>query len=149
MKSDIGSRIRQIRKSHEPPWSMNRLALLAEIDPGQLSRAERGLAGLSLPALTRIAALLNLSLAELVDPEHGVSSKLTGSIDMQVQHLTEKIWTGLKIHQLNQCSPAELNLIRHHIRSCIEEGINRGEIEAEREIERILRKRNPNGGSWV
>jgi len=138
MNLDIGARIRQLRKLHQPPWSMNRLAMLAEIDPGQLSRAERGLAGLSLPALARIAGLLKVSLAELVDPDHGFSAQQTDSIADCVQHISDKIWDGLKTPQLQQCSQAELNLIQHHIRSAIEEGIKRGEIEAEREIKLIL-----------
>ncbi len=138
MNAAIGSRIRQLRKSHQPPWSLNRLALLAEIDPGQLSRAERGLAGLSLATIGRIAALLNISLAELVDPQHSASGMQTDSLDAQIQFIIEKIWRDLSSEQLAQCSQAETNLIRHHIRSAIEEGINRGEIQAEREIELIL-----------
>jgi hypothetical protein len=57
-----------------------------------------------------------------------------------VQSVTESIWTGLDEQQLQQCSTAELDLIRHHIRSAIEEGIKRGQIQAEREIEIILNK---------
>jgi len=112
--------------------------MLAEVDPGQLSRAERGLAGVSLPALARIAVLLKVSLAELVDPEYNPSSPQADSITAHIEYITNKIWDDLKTDQLEQCRPAELNLIQHHIRSAIEEGIKRGEVEAEREIEIIL-----------
>jgi len=48
---------------------------------------------------------------------------------------------SINTQQLEQCSQAELNLIRHHIRSAIEEGIKRGEVDAEREIIFILSDR--------
>lgn len=140
MQSNIGLRIRKLRKAHQPPWTMNRLALLANLDPGQLSRAERGLAGLSLATLARIATLLGLSLAELIDPEHCAQGAQNKSPDDLVQSVTDSIWIGLDEQQLKQCSAAELDLIRHHIRSAIEEGIKRGQIQAEREIELILSK---------
>jgi len=140
MQKKVGQRIRRLRKAHQPPWTMNRLALLAHLDPGQLSRAERGLAGLSLSTLARIATLLGLSLAELVDPENCTPGIQTKSPDELVQSVTDSIWVGLDEHQLQQCSAAELDLIRHHIRSAIEEGIKRGQIQAEREIEIILSK---------
>ena len=142
MQAEIGQRIRQLRQMHQPPWTMNRLAVMAHLDPGQLSRAERGLAGLSLSAMMRIAGLLGISLAELVDPEHCVQTFQNSSPDALVQCVTENIWASLNEQQLQQCSPAELDLIRHHIRSAIEEGVKRGQIQAEREIEFILSKYN-------
>jgi len=143
MQSAIGQRIRKLRKQHNPPWSMNRLAIQAEIDAGQLSRAERGLAGIPISKLARIATLLNTSLAELVDPKHSSAQTHVDSIEVLVQNSIENIWKTLDSHQLKQCSHAELNLIRHHIRSAIEEGMNRGEIQAERELHLILRQSKP------
>ncbi len=139
MQLTVGQRIRTLRKNHQPPWTMNRLALLAHLDPGQLSRAERGLAGLSLDALARIATLLGVSLAQLVDPEHCSQDIQKGnSPEALVEHVTDSIWTSLDEAQLRRCSKAELDLIRHHIRSAIEEGVKRGQIQAERELEIIL-----------
>ncbi len=140
MQSEIGRRIRALRTAHQPPWSINRLALMARLDPDQLSRAERGLAGLSLPALKRIAALLDLSLAELIDPDHCGRPASGDSPDALAECATDSIWAGLDADQLSRCSRAEQDLIRHHIRSAIEEGIKRAQILAEREIELILNK---------
>ena len=70
LQEEIGGRIRALRQSRYPMLSIHRLAVLAEVDLGQLSRAERGLAGLSLDALGRIAAALDVSLGALVDPEY-------------------------------------------------------------------------------
>ncbi|RLL49139.1 XRE family transcriptional regulator [Mariprofundus sp. EBB-1] len=140
MQSQIGQRIRNLRKTHRPPWTINRLALLANLDPGQLSRAERGLAGLSLDAMTQVANLLGLSLAELIDPENCRQGKQLDSADGLILYVIESIWGELDEHQISQCSKAELELIQHHIRSSIEEGIKRGQIQAEREIEIILNK---------
>jgi len=79
-------------------------------------------------------------MAELIDPENFNTSLPRESPDDLVHSVTESIWTGLDEQQLQQCSTAELDLIRHHIRSAIEEGIKRGQIQAEREIEIILNK---------
>ncbi len=98
------------------------------------------MAGLSLATLARIATLLGLSLAELINPENFRAGIQNKSPDDLVQSVTESIWRNLDEQQLRQCSTAELDLIRHHIRSAIEEGIKRGQIQAEREIEIILNK---------
>lgn len=138
MQSLIGQHIRQLRKAYHPPWTINRLALEANLDAAQLSRAERGLAGLSINAMARIASLLGISLAELIDPESCQQGMRVNSSDTLVQRMTDSIWAGLDEHKLSQCSKAELDLIRHHILSSIEEGIKRGQVEAEREIESII-----------
>ena len=138
MQAKIGRRIRELRKTHTPVWTINHLAVQAQVDPGQLSRAERGLAGLSIDAMARVARLLGVSLAELIDPEYRVERGNDGSAELLIQHVTDNIWGELNGAQLHQCSKAELDLIRHHICSSIEEGIKRGQIQAEREIEIIL-----------
>jgi len=138
MQAVIGRRIRELRKKHNPAWTINHLAVQAQVDPGQLSRAERGLAGLSIDAMSRVATLLGIRLAELIDPECSSGCRQVGSTDTLIQHVTDNIWNDLDGAQLNQCSKAELDLIRHHICSSIEEGIKRGQIQAEREIEIIL-----------
>jgi len=153
LQSKIGGRIRALRQSQYPMLSIHRLAVLAEVDPGQLSRAERGLAGLSLDALERIATALNVSLGALVDPENesprieAAEPDTTRPYDEYhrlVRDLTRLIWARLSENELAQCSDTEQALIRHHIHSAIEEGTKRGHLLAEREIEAIheAEKRN-------
>jgi transcriptional regulator with XRE-family HTH domain len=58
--------------------SLRRAAELAEIDPGHLSRVERGAAGLSLDALARLADVLALhELARLLEPYRDKSANET------------------------------------------------------------------------
>jgi len=50
--------LRAVREAHG--LGLNQVARLAHIDPGYLSRAERGLQRLSIPALYRVAQALGL-----------------------------------------------------------------------------------------
>ncbi len=76
-----------------------------------------------------------------VDPTHcGDQGSQHYPPEALVQHISDSIWAELDATHIKQCSTAELNLIRHHIRSAIEEGIKRAQIQAEREIELILNK---------
>ncbi|MDQ6960551.1 MAG: helix-turn-helix transcriptional regulator [Mariprofundaceae bacterium] len=146
LKRKIGGRIRALRQSQYPVLSIHRLAVLAEVDPGQLSRAERGLAGLSLDALERIAAALNASLGTLVDPESESSHIEAAEPDTVrpydeyhrlVHNLVRLVWAKLPEEKLAHYGDAEQDLIRHHIHSAIEEGVKRGHLLAEREIKAI------------
>jgi len=154
LQEKIGGRIRALRQSQYPMLSIHRLAVLAEVDPGQLSRAERGLAGLSLAALERIAAALNVSLGALVDPESESSLIEAAEPDTArpydeyhrlVRDLARLIWDKLSENELAQCSDTEQTLIRHHIHSAIEEGTKRGHLLAEREIKTIREAEKKNG----
>lgn len=153
LQMKIGSRIRALRKSQYPMLSIHRLAVMAEVDPGQLSRAERGMAGLSLEALERIAEALNVSLGTLVDPE-GQSSR-TGAAEPEavrpyneyyrlIHGFTRLVWAKLPEDELVRCSDAEQALIRHHIHSAIEEGVKRGHLLAEREIKALRKSKKGN-----
>ncbi len=154
LQSKIGGRIRTLRQSQYPMLSIHRLAVLAEVDPGQLSRAERGLAGLSLDALERIAAALNVSLGALVDPESKSSRIEAAEPDTArpydeyhrlVRDLARLVWARLSANELAQCSDTEQALIRHHIHSAIEEGTKRGQLHAEREIKAVRETAEKNG----
>ena len=154
LQAKIGYRIRILRQSQYPVLSIHRLAVLAEVDPGQLSRAERGLAGLSLDALDRIAAGLNVSLGALVDPENknppgkGVEPDAVRAYDEYhwlVRGLSQLIWARLSEDKLARCSDTEQALIRHHIHAAIEEGTKRGHLLAEREIKAIRKMEKETG----
>jgi len=151
LQSEIGGRIRALRQSQYPMLSIHRLAVLAEVDPGQLSRAERGLAGLSLDALERIAAALSVSLGTLVDPESKSSRVEAAEPDTArpydeyhrlVRDLARLVWARLSENELAQCGGTEQALIRHHIHAAIEEGTKRGQLLAEREIKAIHKAEN-------
>ena len=155
LQEKIGGRIRALRQSQYPVLSIHRLAVLAEVDPGQLSRAERGLAGLSLDALERIAVALNVSLGTLVDPK-GESPRIEAAepdtvrpyneYHRLVHSLVRLIWAKLPEEKLAHCGDAEQDLIRHYIHSAIEEGVKRGHLLAEREI-RAIREAEEETGS--
>ncbi|MBT4519090.1 MAG: helix-turn-helix transcriptional regulator [Halieaceae bacterium] len=138
MQREIGERIRSYRKTHRPPWTINHLAHEVNMDPGQLSRAERGLAGLSIETLANIATQFGITLAELIDPKSSdQADDHLASKDM-VENVIEHVWNMLDRNKLDQLRKSEFNLIRHHIRSAVEEGIKRGQILAETEIEELL-----------
>jgi len=144
MNKNIGHRIRRQRQQLQPPLSMNKLAVLAEIDPGQLSRAERGLSGLSITALERICHVLHIHLRDLFDEEKGGHDMIAEpAVPYHSDERNRLVACLLEVvcHELEQelivCSPSEQLLIKHQIRSAIEEGIQRGKVQAEREIEAI------------
>jgi len=154
LQSKIGGRIRTLRQSQYPMLSIHRMAVLAEVDPGQLSRAERGLAGLSLDSLERIAAALDVSLGTLVDPESEDSSIKAAEPNTSrpydeyhrlVHDLARLVWARLSENELARCSDTEQALIRHHIHSAIEEGTKRGHLLAEREIKALREAEKKNG----
>lgn len=60
-----GARIRSLRQ--ERGLSLNKLARLAEIEQGNLSRIERGIVNSGEEARTRIAAALNVPVGEIWD----------------------------------------------------------------------------------
>ncbi|MBL4760484.1 MAG: helix-turn-helix transcriptional regulator [Mariprofundaceae bacterium] len=142
-KAIIGRHIRKQRSAQRPTLSINKLAILAEVDSGQLSRAERGLSGLSIDALQRIANVLHISLGSLLDADQRVVDDVIcePSEDYQIEssshavsNLTQIVWKELN-HKGLLYSHAEKQLIEHQIRSAIEEGIHRGKIRAEYEVE--------------
>lgn len=148
-KEMIGYHIRKLRSARRPPLSINKLAILAEVDSGQLSRAERGLSGLSFDALQRIANILNISLGDLLDANNTIekhtvtepsSHYKVDECTQLVGKLTDAVWQ--QFHQKKvACSKAEKSLIQHQIRAAIEEGIQRGQVLAEREIESIRKNK--------
>jgi transcriptional regulator with XRE-family HTH domain len=59
--------LRAVRVAHG--LSLQNAALRADLDPAHLSRVERGLAGISVDALARLARVYGLTdLARLIDP---------------------------------------------------------------------------------
>lgn len=145
IRKKIGRRIRDLRRERTPEMSVNRLAIMAEVDPGQLSRAERGMAGLSIDALVRIANALNTSLAELVDPikarsgdrGHERGSENFDEYGYLLSRLTDLLWRDLEQQSSRSCRESEKALIQHHIRTSIETGIKRGLIQAEDEMNEL------------
>jgi len=146
LQKKIGSRIRALRKSQYPALSIHRLAVLAEVDPGQLSRTERGMAGLSIDTLERIAAALSVSPSALVDTKYNISrieaakpkaARPYDEYHQLIHDLAHLVWVKLPESTLVRCSDAEQALLRHHIHSAIEEGVKRGHLLAEREIKAI------------
>lgn len=148
IRKKIGHRIRDLRRERNPELSVNKLAIMAEVDPGQLSRAERGLAGLSIDALVRIANALNTSLADLVDPikarskdrGHEGPNATFDEYSYLLGRLTDFVWREIEKSETSACSKSEKELILHHIRASIETGLKRGRIQAEEEIEMICSK---------
>lgn len=139
----VGHNIRSLRKSIEPPVSINRLAAAAEIDPGQLSRAERGLAGLSLPALARIAETLGISIARLIDQQAETISEsdqaysYTRKNDRSslILELAEVILKNtLSTHKNTVTGKSKKKLLLQQIQAAIEEGVVRGQIKVENEL---------------
>ncbi len=63
IKKQVGERIRFLRGG--TGLSVNKLALLADMDPSQLSKVERGLVGISIESLDRIAQTLEMTVSEL------------------------------------------------------------------------------------
>ncbi|MES0372374.1 MAG: helix-turn-helix transcriptional regulator [Mariprofundaceae bacterium] len=139
----VGHNIRSLRNSIEPSVSINRLAAAAEIDPGQLSRAERGLVGLSLPALARIAETLSVPVVRLIDQqaesisESGQAYSYSRKNDRAslISELTDLILKStLNEHKNTITGNSEKKLLRHQIQAAIEEGITRGQIKVEGEL---------------
>lgn len=149
IRKKIGHRIRDLRRQKSPELSVNRLAIMAEVDAGQLSRAERGLAGLSIDALVRIANALNTSLAELVDPIKARSSgrghegpnATFDEYDYLLSRLTDFVWRGMEAESFKRCRDAEKELLQHCIRAAIEGGVKRGRLQAEEEARELFGQR--------
>lgn len=139
----VGHNIRSLRKSIEPPVSINRLAAAAEIDPGQLSRAERGLAGLSLPALARIAETLGISIVRLIDQQAETISESDKTYSYSrkndraslISELADLILKNTLNEQKNVVmGNSQEKLLHQQIQAAIEEGITRGQIKVEGEL---------------
>src|SRR5262245_22916666 len=60
----LGSRLTQLREVRG--WKQRELSRRAEIDPGRLSKLERGVARVSVPELIRLSLALGAGLDELV-----------------------------------------------------------------------------------
>ena len=60
----FGSRLTQLRRMRG--WKQRELSRRAEIDPGRLSKLERGVARVSVPELIRLSMALGTGLDELV-----------------------------------------------------------------------------------
>ena len=60
----FGSRLTQLRRMRG--WKQRELSRRAEIDPGRLSKLERGVARVSVPELIRLSLALGTGLDELV-----------------------------------------------------------------------------------
>ena len=60
----VGSRLTQLREVRG--WKQRELSRRAEIDPGRLSKLERGVARVSVPELIRLSLALGAGLDELV-----------------------------------------------------------------------------------
>jgi len=144
---EVGRNIRCLRNAIEPPVSINRLATAAEIDPGQLSRAERGLAGLSLPALARIAETLGVSIVRLIDQQPEDISESSQPYAYSRKNDRDSLIAELANSTLNRTlhehsnakiSKSEEKLLLQQIQAAIEEGLARGQIKAEQELEAII-----------
>jgi transcriptional regulator with XRE-family HTH domain len=64
LRRALGVRLTQLRKAKG--WSQKELARRAQVDPGRLSKLERGVHRASLDELTRLSVALNTGLDELV-----------------------------------------------------------------------------------
>ena len=147
----VGHNIRSLRKAVDPPISINRLATAAEIDPGQLSRAERGLAGLSLPAMARIAETLGVTLVQLIDRQVETSESEQPYTYSRVrdQHsltseLSEFILSNmLSDHTGLHVTDSQRQLFLQQLRAAIDEGAMRGRIKVEKELTQLNEPENP------
>ncbi len=146
---EIGHNIRSLRKAIEPAISINRLAAAAEIDPGQLSRAERGLAGLSLPALVRIADTLGVSLARLIDRQVAASEtdqvytytykKDRASLTAELaKYILNDLLSG---HRELMIGKTQKQLLLQQLQASISEGAMRGQIKVEEELVQLIKER--------
>lgn len=70
---DIGSRIRYFRKLKG--WSQETLALQADMNPAFLGHLERGLKSPTVKTLEKIAAALDISMAELFSEPQPISDE--------------------------------------------------------------------------
>lgn len=142
---EVGHNIRSLRKAVDPPISINRLATAAEIDPGQLSRAERGLAGLSLPAMARIAETLGVSLVQLIDRQVETSESEQSYLYTRKKDRTSLI-SELAEYVLNRMfterpdltvGKSQKELFIQQFEASIEEGVIRGQIKVESELTKL------------
>ena len=72
-KMHVGHRIRELRTREK--WSVAKLATLAGVDPGFLSRLERGISSYSPETLKKLADALGMTVAEL----HGTQPTLAAA----------------------------------------------------------------------
>lgn len=70
---DIGARIRYFRKLKG--WSQETLALQADMNPAFLGHLERGLKSPTVKTLEKIAAALDISMAELFSEPQPISDE--------------------------------------------------------------------------
>lgn len=70
---DIGGRIRYFRKLKG--WSQETLALQADMNPAFLGHLERGLKSPTVKTLEKIAAALDISMAELFSEPQSISDE--------------------------------------------------------------------------
>ncbi len=82
----IGARVRQERKSRG--WTLDQLAMAAEVSRRMLVNVEQGGVNPSIGTLLRLADALGVGLPALVEPPERASSKLTRSGEGAV------LWTG-------------------------------------------------------
>ena len=80
----FGSRLTQLRGARG--WRQRELSRRAEIDPGRLSKLERGVARVSVPELIRLSLALGAGLDELV---FGAAASLEGEWHRLLQELEE------------------------------------------------------------
>jgi transcriptional regulator with XRE-family HTH domain len=78
----FGSRLTQLRGARG--WKQRELSRRAEIDPGRLSKLERGVARVSVPELIRLSLALGAGLDELV---FGAPNSLEGEWHRLLQDL--------------------------------------------------------------
>ena len=68
--SNLGENIRRLRTAKG--FGQNEFARMAQIDPGNLSKVERGIHALISPSIERIAATLGVTVAQLLADDHNV-----------------------------------------------------------------------------
>lgn len=60
-----GAKVRELRDARRPRLTIEKLAEMADMDPGHLSKFERGLAGVSEETKVRLAAALDTQVSEI------------------------------------------------------------------------------------
>ena len=72
-KKDVGDRVRELRKARE--LSQGKLAAALGIPPTNVSAIERGVRGLSIQQLVKLARVLDVSPAEILGDQPGPTTR--------------------------------------------------------------------------
>lgn len=79
VQEDLGPQLRAMRRRQR--MTLKDVATRAQISEGFLSQVERGLAGASLPTLHRIAEALQVTVADLFEPDQSLRPRVVRHAD--------------------------------------------------------------------